>query len=247
MEKERKHSKARKKSGGDEGQGLLSPPSSSSSAVTTATVSSSSAVTTTTVSSSSSSAVTPTTTTGSSPRSGRSSSGSLFTFEAFRRRSKSDSKPNHGTGTSGSGTSTPSGIHRKSKLFHSFKNHIPWGRSSSIDPASTSGSCQGSGSSHTGTSSHRYHHGNHGNHGNIPNLPNHHHLDPYYTFTYGDTRQHNRPRSRSSSGGGSSGVARVMDIFTRNKSGDSFKDSDKYQTGPHRKSIDFGDLGVLII
>ena len=216
MDKDREHSKARRKSGGDEAPSLLSPATSS--------------------------AVTPTTT-ASSPRSGRSSSVSLFTFEAFRRRSKSDSKPNHHTGAT-SGTSTPSGIHRKSKLFHSFKNHIPWGRSSSIDPASTSGSSQGSGSSHsgaTGTSGHRYHH-----HGNIPHLPNHHHLDPYYTFTYGDTRQHNRPRSRSSSGGGSS-VARVMDIFTRNKSGDALKDADKYQTGPHRKSIDFGDLGALMI
>lgn len=234
---DREHSKARRKSGGDEAPRLPSPATSS-----TATPTSSAATPT-------SSAVTPTTI-SSSPRSGRSSSGSLFTFEAFRRRSKSDSKPSHqsgGTGT-GTGTSTPSGIHRKSKLFHSFKNHIPWGRSSSIDPGSGSsgsgggfsgsGGGSGGGSSQTG---HRHHH----HHGNMPNLPNHHHLDPYYTFTYGDTRQHNRPRSRSSSGGGS--VARVMDIFTRNKSGDPSKDPDKYQTGPHRKSIDFGDLGTFMM
>lgn len=211
-------SKVRRKSGGDtETPSILSPATASPSSVVT-------------------------TPSGASPRSGRSSSGSLFTFEAFRRRSKSDSKPNHGHGSSSttSGTSTPSGIHRKSKLFHSFKNHIPWGRSASIDPAaSSSGSNPGqSGSnqqpSSSGLSS-RYHH--------VPKLPNHHHLDPYYTFTYGDTRQHNRTRSRSSSGG-SSGVARVMDIFSRNKSGDSIKEmAEKYQTGPHRKSIDFGDLG----
>lgn len=167
-------------------------------------------------------------------------------IEAFRRRSKSDSKSSSTTDVSSQSknSSTSHHHHRKgSSLITAIKSHIPWSekKSMSVDAGSSSattterresssrdGSLSGSGRIQLPP--------------NIPLLPtSRNHLDPYYTYTYGqDLRSLQGRKSRS--GSGSTSLTRVMDLFKRQDSGTPSPATSVHNTSIKR-SFDFGDLG----
>jgi hypothetical protein len=75
-------------------------------------------------------------------------------------------------------------------------------------------------------------------------LLSHQHLDPYYTYTYGqDPRSIHGRRNRSGSG---STVTRVMDIFKRQDSHSNHGSNQNISSiiqNNNKRSFDFGDLG----
>lgn len=169
-----------------------------------------------------------------SPRSSRSSSSSIF--DAFRRRSKSDSKHPESSkhschGTSGSSSAGGSKSTKASSLMSNLRSHIPWSdrRSTSVsEPISEKSTSNSNKPAQI----------------RLPNLPNNHRVDPYFTYTYGEHPSNRSGSNRHRSSSGSSSVLRVMDIFTRNKSGDPLPDpfGMSNHTPSGRRSIDFGDL-----
>ena len=171
-------------------------------------------------------------------------------FDHFRRRSKSDSK----SSSSADFTSHSKGHQRRgSGILSALQKHIPWTdrRSCSVDVPSESGGNNSHTSSNTAstrdvssaTDRHRTLN---------PALSSHlstykHHLDPYYTYTYGqDPRSIHSKRNRS--GSGSSSITRVMDIFKRQDSSSNHGSSTNvsaHQGSNIKRSFDFGDLGMF--
>lgn len=157
-------------------------------------------------------------------------------FDHFRRRSKSDSK----SSSSADFTSHSKLLaHRRgSSIMSVIQKHIPWSdkRSCSVDvPSSQS-------SSNTAFSRGDGHRLQMINPVITSHLSSRHHLDPYYTYTYGqDPRLIHGKRNRTGSG---STVTRVMDIFKRQDSyhGSNQNISNTSQSS-NKRSFDFGDLG----
>lgn len=141
---------------------------------------------------------------------GRRSPGGIL--EAFRRRSKSDSKSSSSldiaAGHSRPSSSTGRGSHRG--LMSTIKSHMPWTdkRSSSIDSSSITNQQQhnASGSSSHSTAREQGFHALASHLSPVAHMSN----DPYFTYTYGQDPRYSR---RSGS------VTRtVMDIFKRSDS-----------------------------